>query len=210
MQLTAPTLIVTAGLPFAHAAAQDAPVTVHLEHDDADSIINVGDTVTWTLSIAFTTEAGAAAGAMNATLLANNSLGTSSDFAYTTTFDDARFGFNGGTTGGASNGAGIDAIGFINSLFVAAPFGGGPATYNNPLVAGTFEFTAATRGDLIYEFITGPRPAPFVTIDISSFAQNFYELEDVAFEIDTLTIVPTPATTLPFVALGLGITHRRR
>ena len=80
-------IIAVAGLASA-AAAQSA--TVSLTHNDGDSTINVGETVTWTLSVAFT--GGEVVSGVNMAILGDNALGTSSAMTYT--------GTNGGNNGG--------------------------------------------------------------------------------------------------------------
>ena len=209
------TLAVAAGLPFALAAApslaQSTTVTVRLEHDDADSIINVGETVAWSLSIEFEGFAdGSTASSLNADILADNALGTSSDFAYTASFVDAPAGFNGGTNGGNSSGAGIDLVNFTNSLFIEdCCFGSTPATRSNPLVVGAFDFTATARGTLRYTIVQSLTTLSFLSIDQSLFQTDEFDAEDVNFQIDTLTIVPSPASVIPFATLVLASRRRR-
>jgi len=82
------------------ASAQS--ITVSLTHDDADSLVQLGETTTWTLAIAFEgfSETSIVSG-LNATLAATEpGSGTVSDFEFNY--------FRAGSGGGASNGGGFD------------------------------------------------------------------------------------------------------
>ncbi|MFG0304722.1 MAG: VPLPA-CTERM sorting domain-containing protein [Phycisphaerales bacterium JB040] len=190
-------IIAVAGLASV-ATAQSA--TVFLQHDDADSTINVGETVTWTLSVAFT--GGEVVSGVNMAINGDNTLGTSSGMAYTAT--------NGGNNGGTSNGAGIGFVNLTNSLFIEA-FQGILALRDNPLVIGTFDFTAGAEGTLNYTIAKGQSSSAFVSVAQSAFAETlFANPGDVAIEIQSLTIVPTPASAALLGLGGLVATRRRR
>ncbi|MFG0304721.1 MAG: VPLPA-CTERM sorting domain-containing protein [Phycisphaerales bacterium JB040] len=198
-------LIAVAGLASA-AAAQS--VTVNLTHDDADSNIAIGETVTWTLSISFTGFAdGAAASGGNMRINGDNALGTSSDMTYTPV--------NGGNAesttpeSGDSNGAGIQFVSWTNSIFLES-FGGGPAIKTNPFVVGTFDFTGNAEGTLNYSVVRGQATSAFVSIDLSAFATSNFTTADVSYNVQSLTIVPTPASAALLGLGGLVATRRRR
>jgi len=190
-------IIAVAGLASA-AAAQSA--TVSLTHNDGDSTINVGETVTWTLSVAFT--GGEVVSGVNMAVNGNNALGTSSDMTYT--------GTNGGNNGGTSNGAGIGFVNLTNSLFIEA-FQGILADRANPLVIGTFDFTAGAEGVLTYSVDKGQSSSAFVSVAQSAFAETlFANPADVQISVQSLTIVPTPASAALLGLGGLVATRRRR
>jgi len=194
-------------LPGAPAAAQD--VTVRLTHDDDDSVILVGESVTWTLEIQFVDYSGSSvASSTNMEILADNTLGVSSDFTYTPAHADTGEGFNGGTNGGTSNGAGVGFINFTNWICIECDFFPRPS-YANPLVVGDFEFTATNTGTLDYTFADGQASSPFVEIQLNAFASNLYSIDEVAFDIDTLTIVPSPGA-LALFALAIPLVFSRR
>ncbi|MFG0304728.1 MAG: hypothetical protein ACF8Q5_00795 [Phycisphaerales bacterium JB040] len=187
-------------------ALAQVEATVSLTHDDADGIIGIGDTVTWTLAVGYTGDATHVA-TINMAILGDNSLGTSSNFAYST-FGDGQ-GFNGGTNGGTSNGAGIQFVNFNN---VDLPvFDPAPIRLDNPLTAGSFEFTASNIGTLEYELTRGLASSAFVVVSLSPFAEAlFIDPEDVTLVIDPLTIVPSPTTMSAMGLAGLIATRRRR
>lgn len=190
-------IIAVAGLASA-AAAQSA--TVSLTHDGG-ATVNIGDTVTWTLSVAFT--GAVAATGVNMSIQGDNTLGSSSSMTYTAT--------NGGNNDGASNGAGIGFVSLTNSLFLEA-FGGGAALRDNPLVIGTFSFTAASAGTLTYGVSKGQATSAFVSVGLSAFADvEFATTGDVAgINVQSLNIVPTPASAALLGLGGLVATRRRR
>lgn len=200
-------LIAVAGLASV-AAAQS--VTVNLTHDDADSMIFIGESVTWTLSVSFTGfPTGAVASGGNMAINGNNALGTSGEMAYT-----AVNGGNAKTTtpeSGTSNGAGITFVSWTNSIFLES-FGGGPTVKDNPFVVGTFDFTAGALGTLNYSLVTGQATSAFVSIDESAFSTQNFNLGDVALNIQSLTIteIPSPASAAMLGLGGLVATRRRR
>lgn len=182
------------------ATIASAQVTVNLTHDDADSIINVGESVTWTLSIDFT-DAGVLSGG-NMSIGGDNALGNSGDMAYTAT--------NGGNNGGTSNGAGIGFVNFTNSLFLEA-FGSGPALTDNPFVVGTFSFTAGAEGNLNYSITKGEASSAFASTAQSAFAETLYnEAGETQINVQSLSIVPTPASAALLGLGGLVAVRRRR
>ena len=190
-------IIAVAGLASA-AAAQSA--TVSLTHNDGDSTINVGETVTWTLSVAFT--GGEVVSGVNMAILGDNALGTSSAMTYT--------GTNGGNNGGDSNGAGIGFVNLTNSLFIEA-FQMIAADRSNPLVIGTFDFTGGAEGVLAYNVAKGQSSSAFVSVAQSAFAETlFANPGDVQISVQSLTIVPTPASAALLGLGGLVATRRRR
>jgi len=200
-------LIAVAGLASV-AAAQS--VTVNLTHDDADSMIFVGESVTWTLSVSFSGfPAGSAASGGNMAINGNNALGASTDMAYTPVN-----GGNAETTtpeSGDSNGVGITFVSWTNSIFLES-FGGGPAIKDNPFVVGTFDFTAGALGTLTYSVVTGQATSSFVSVDESAFSTQNFTAGEVAFNIQSLTItdIPSPASAAMLGLGGLVATRRRR
>jgi len=189
-------IIAVSGLT-AIASAQTA--TVSLTHNDADSVINVGETVTWTMTIEFT--GGEAVSGVNMRIDGDNALGQSSAFAYEAT--------NGGNNGGASNGAGIGFVNMTNSLFLES-FGGGPANRDNPLTIGTFDFTAGAAGTLAYSISTGEASSAFLTVAPNAFGDLAVAEGEASFNIQSLTIVPSPASAALLGLGGLVATRRRR
>ncbi|MFT5424949.1 MAG: hypothetical protein ACI89L_002752 [Phycisphaerales bacterium] len=196
-------IIALAGLATV-ASAQSA--TMVLSHDDVDGIINVGESVTWTLSVAFT--GGDAASGGNQVISGDNALGNSSAMAYTPT--------NGGSNGGSSNGAGIGFVNWTNSLFLEAF--GSPADHSNPFVVGSFSFTASAVGVLNYSFARGTvgggqADSAFVSIAQTAFAETLFDTEStagVSYDIQSLTIVPSPASAALLGLGGLVAVRRRR
>ena len=178
-------------------------VDVWLLHDDADGVINLGETVTWTLSVAFTGyPASATAGYMNASILANDpGLAGSSDMTYAPLLP---FSY-----GGLSDGnGGIGWVGFTNVDYVG--FGWPPAIYDNPLTVATFTTTGLSAGVLTYDFADGFSSGAFLEIAHSAFASTVFDLDEVTYSIDTLTIVPAPASALLLAPVGLLAVRRRR
>jgi len=182
------------------ALAQDDPsAAVYLTHDDADGVIAVGETVTWSLEIGFT--GAELASGCNIAIHADNTLGESSPMHIQP--------FNGGNNGGTSNGAGFDYVNFTNSIFLEA-FSGVVADRSNPLLVGEFDFTATRAGTLEYELVNGPASFAFVSIAQTAFAQTDFSSYEVAIITDTLTIVPSPSSLTPLALVGLLANRRRR
>lgn len=193
-------LIAIAGLASV-ASAQSA--TVNLTHDDADGTIMTGESVTWTLSVSFDGfAADATAGGGNMAI--NGTLGASSAMTYTET--------NGGNNGGESNGAGIGFVNWTNSLFLEAFNPGSPADRSNPFVVGTFTGTYADVGTTDYTVDLGTALSAFLGIDVSAFATTNLNSEDVARNIQRLSVtdIPSPASAALLGLGGLVATRRRR
>lgn len=206
------TSVLIAAALTAPSLAQDESVVVSLTHDDTDGVIQIGETVTWTVMISIDDPEGELwIGGANMEILGDNTLGTSTDLAYTAIHDDTEYPFNGGTSGGASNGAGIGLVNFSNLAFLEC-FGPqcNPARAN-PLTVGTFDFTSAQRGVLNYDVERGSLNSPFFEIGFSAFTSiQVDDPELITFDIDTLTIVPAPASALLLAPAGLLATRRRR
>lgn len=201
----------TLGGSMLATAAMGQNATVMLHHDDADGIISVGETVTWSLSIAF--ENAQVAASSNMEILADNTLGVSSDFVYAHSERPNGFstGFIGGYIEGSSNGAGIDLVRFFNSLFFEGCTSCGYAFNDNPLVVGTFTFTATRPGTIDYSFALGRADDAFVQLDYSAFQYEYFDTpDDVAILTDSLTIIPAPASALLLAPAGLLAARRRR
>jgi len=180
------------------ATAQSAHVMLH--HDGGASI-NVGDSVTWTLSVSYT--GGGAVSGGNMVISGDNALGTSSAFAYTPT--------NGGNNGGTSNGAGIGFVNWTNSLFLEAF--GNPADHSNPFVAGTFSFTAGAVGTLSYAVTKGEASSAFTSVAQDAFNETLFDdvgAAGLTIDVMDLNIVPTPASAALLGLGGLVAVRRRR
>ena len=196
-------LILIAGLASV-ASAQSA--TVNLTHDDADGLIMIGDSVTWTMTVSFSGFAGdPVAGGGNMSIGGNNAVGTSSAMTYTPT--------NGGNNGGTSNGAGIGFVNWTNSLFLEAFNPGSTADRSNPFVVGTFSFTAGAEGVLSYAITKGQASSAFVSVASSAFAETLYADTNAAgltIQVQDLNIVPSPASAALLGLGGLVAIRRRR
>jgi len=195
-------LILIAGLASV-ASAQSA--TVNLTHDDADGLIMIGDSVTWTMTVSFSGFAGdPVAGGGNMSIGGNNAVGTSSAMTYTPT--------NGGNNGGTSNGAGIGFVNWTNSLFLEAFNPGSTADRANPFVVGTFSFTGTGLGSVDYAVNIGQAASAFLGIDVSAFSTTNLTSANVGRNIQSLTVtdIPSPASAALLGLGGLVATRRRR
>ena len=195
-------LILIAGLASV-ASAQSA--TVNLTHDDADGLIMIGDSVTWTMTVSFSGFAGdPVAGGGNMSIGGNNAVGTSSAMTYTPT--------NGGNNGGTSNGAGIGFVNWTNSLFLEAFNPGSTADRSNPFVVGTFSFTGTGLGSVDYAVNIGQAASAFLGIDVSAFSTTNLTSANVGRNIQSLTVtdIPSPASAALLGLGGLVATRRRR
>ncbi|MFT5424950.1 MAG: hypothetical protein ACI89L_002753 [Phycisphaerales bacterium] len=195
-------LIAIAGLASV-ASAQSA--TVNLTHDDADGLILVGESVTWTMSVSFTGFTGdPVAGGGNMAINGDNAVGTSGAMTYTPT--------NGGNNGGSSNGAGIGFVNWTNSLFLEAFNPGSPADRSNPFIVGTFSYTGDALGTANMSVDQGGAVSAFLGIDISAFATTNLNSADVARNVQGLTVtdIPSPASAALLGLGGLVATRRRR
>ena len=191
-------IIAVAGLASV-AAAQSA--VVNLTHDGGAEI-NIGDSVTWTLSVDFT--GGECVSGVNMSIVGDTALGTSSSMTYTPT--------NGGNNGGSSNGSGIGFVNWTNSLLFEA-FGQGAADRSNPFVVGTFGFTATGEGILTYAIAKGQASSALVSVAPDAFNDILFEdvgAAGLSFEVQTLNIVPTPASAALLGLGGLVAVRRRR
>ena len=68
---------------------------------------------------------------------------------------------------------------------------------------------AEVPADLTFKFTHGPGTDPFVTMDWTAFIAVPFAIDDVTFDIDTLTIVPTPGAIALF-ALAIPLVFFRR
>jgi len=199
---TAPALIplaaITLALATPRATAQTGPMraTIHLTHDDHDSVIAVGDTVTWTLAVSFQNAHAAEGG--NLKLIAGANLGNASDMVFTET--------NGGANGGQAEGPHLPFINWTNSLLLDAF--GHPADRGNPFTVGTFQFTASATGTFTYDILKGWSSAPFLTLANSPLDRTDFAMGEPDLEIDTLTILPPPGSVAP-LALALAVGRRK-
>jgi len=189
-------------LATAFAAAQPQQAFVTLSHDDADSIVSIGDTVTWSLSVGFSGfDPGWVVGLGDLTIAGDNALGTASDMTY-------EF-FNGGAFFGTSNGAGVSEIRFGNAPFCVDTLCT-PARADNPLLIGSFSFTAASQGTLSYSVTEGTASWGFVEMQLDQFTRIAFGDTQTTMNVSSLTILPSPAAAAPLVIGGLLATRRRR
>lgn len=217
MRTQSPTLFAVA---FAAGLAQAQLASVSLTHDDSDGIINVGETVTWTLAIELISQPDLAVLSEVNIALGSTTLG----LLETATFEFTPFtpgggqeGWNGGEPIAISNPqGGFEQIALLNSAWLEA-FGGGAADRRNPFVVGRFAATARELGQGTFsitesgsEFGVNSNLAPFSFDRAALDFGNPIELNEVTLAIDTLTIVPTPSTTIPITLVVLLATRRRR
>ncbi|MFT5424943.1 MAG: hypothetical protein ACI89L_002746 [Phycisphaerales bacterium] len=196
------------------AIAQNA--TVNLTHDDADGTILVGETVTWSLVIEYEQlgEQDIVSG-LNAALTASDAgLAAASDFAFRLNESALTDPIVTATADGIG---GFEQIGFINSLLLDFDSFLFTADRRNPLPVGSFQTTALSVGQLTYGFSFstldsgGAASNTFMTHDQSAF--NSYldvPIENITFNIDTLTIVPAPASALLLAPAALLASRRRQ
>jgi|GEM_PF-925116 len=205
-------LIALASNP-AHAQTVQS-VTVRLEHDDADSVIHVGDTVTWTLWVEFTGyEDWQWLGFFESSLTASNDLVSISNIEFDP-YPAEQIGFGVRPTATLAE---TEQSSFTRIMFDQTPQEGFhvPAPHpDSPLAVVSFETTAVQHGDLSFAFGQLENDyfyASFVTIGLSYFlTADYYDMADTTVLTDTLTIIPTPASTLIFTSLTLAPTRRRR
>lgn len=191
----------TLALAAASAAAQQQAF-VTLSHDDADGVIAIGDSVNWSLWVGFSGfDPGWVVGLGDLNILGNNALGTATDMSY-------EF-FNGGAFFGESNGAGLDEIRFGNAPFCVDTLCT-PARDDNPLLIGTFSFTATNAGTLEYVVTEGSASWGFVEMQFDQFTRVAFNETQTTLNISSLTIVPSPAAAAPLLVGGLIATRRRR
>jgi len=190
-------------LATASAAAQPPQqVSVSLSHDDADSVIALGETVTWSLAIGFDGfEPGWVVGLGDINILGDNTLGTATDMSY-------EF-FNGGAFFGESNGAGVSEVRFGNAPFCVDTLCTPPRD-DNPLLVGTFSFTAASHGTLDYTLTEGAATWGFVEMQLDQFTRIVFDESQATLDVSSLTILPSPAAAATLLMGGLLATRRRR
>ncbi|MFT5424948.1 MAG: hypothetical protein ACI89L_002751 [Phycisphaerales bacterium] len=188
-------------LASASASAQQQ-ASVSLSHDDLDGIIAIGDTVTWSLWVGFSGfDPGWVVGLGDLTITGDNSLGTASDMSY-------EF-FNGGAFFGTSNGAGLSEIRFGNAPFCVDTLCT-PARDDNPLLIGSFTFTAASQGTLNYALAEGTASWGFVEMQLDQFTRVAFDENQTTLNVSSLTILPSPGAFAGLALGGLLATRRRR
>lgn len=193
-----PLAAITLALASPRAIAQSGPMraTIHLTHDDTDSVIAIGETVTWTLAVSFQNAHAAEGG--NLKLIAGANLGVASDMVFTET--------NGGTNGGQAEGPHLPFVNWTNSLLLDAF--GHPADRTNPFTVGTFQFTASAPGTFTYDILKGWSSAPFLTLANSPLDRTDFAMGEPDLEIDSLTILPPPGSAA-LLTLGLAVSSRK-
>ena len=192
---------VVPALALATTAATAQTVSVNLTHDDVDGIIAIGETVTWSLSIGHSGfDPGWVVGLGNMTVTGDNTLGTSTDFVYEY--------FNGGTFLGTSNGAGIDDIRFGNAPFCIDPLCD-PHNTDNPMLIGTFDFTATQAGLLDYDLSEGTANWGFVEMQLDIVTRDAFDVFSTAILSNSLLIVPSPGSLAMIAGAGLLAARRR-
>ncbi|MFG0304729.1 MAG: hypothetical protein ACF8Q5_00800 [Phycisphaerales bacterium JB040] len=194
----APLLLVSLSTLAANAQPGQMRATIHLHHDDPDSIIQIGETVTWTLSIAFQNAAAAEGG--NLKLIASDNLGFASEMTFTPT--------NGGFNADTPQGPHLPFINWTNSLLLDAF--GHPANRANPFTVGSFQFTATGQGTFTYDVLKGWASAPFLTLANSPLDRTNFDQGQPDLDIDSLAIVPSPAPAALLAAGILLVWCRRR
>lgn len=188
-------------LATAPASAQQAAF-VTLAHDDADNTISIGDTVTWSLSVGFSGfDPGWVVGLGDINIQGDDLLGTSSDMAY-------EF-FNGGAFQGLSNGSGVSEVRFGNAPFCVDTLCTPPRD-DNPLLIGTFSFTASAAGTLDFTLSEGTASWGFVEIQLDQFTRVAFDENQATHNISSLLIVPSPASAAMLGLAGLVGFRRRR
>jgi hypothetical protein len=199
------------------ASAQLNPI-VTISHNDADDIVNVGDVVTWTVSISWTS---------------NGALGGGDDYMFGANLKFDAAGGIGGTAGARTQGAGVlpgttfnggGATGLsIDNVTFADAFGGqfGRADANGAafvLVSWTTTIESGNVGDTLSYSADkrslgttaaltvasgGAFAPPFVT-------NNFQTNADFEVVSDRVQIVPTPGALALLGLGGLAAGRRRR
>jgi hypothetical protein len=179
--------ILTLGVACALAPAQSA--TIHLTHDDADGEVRPGDTVTWTLSVAFTGADAALSGNLRLIATAPNAA-EASEFV----FQPARYGPIEDNTvdgNGVPDGAGgFENLVWDNPLFY--DFGYYNYDTSNPFVIGTFSTTTNWFGILDYELEPADPESAFLTLSrfLGLFTESFSR-EEVEFVVEPLRVGPS-------------------
>lgn len=187
------------------ALAQES-VSLSLTHGMNSSVVEIGQVVTWTLTME---HAGFSDGSLNSSVFAAlwpsiDDLGGTSDFAYTQ-------GFNGGTNGGTAEGMGFALINFTNSFLGHWQI---PVDQSNPLVIGTFTTTVTDTGSGALSYELAPSPLvdpgfPVAAVEGSAFSTTTFSLEQISFHSDFI-VVPAPASALLLTPTGLLAVRRRR
>jgi len=161
-------------LATAPAAAFQPAVAVTLTHDNGGPAVQIGDSVTWTLTIALSGFEGLSPSpvveSINMALNPSDpAFGWGTGFVYNT-------GFNGGTAGGAMTDLGFADLSLTNSLLLEGF--GAPADHANPLVVGTFTTTADGTASLTYSLGTGTGLGSLVTVGLTAFSNTGFALAD--------------------------------
>ena len=68
-----------------------------------------------------------------------------------------------------------------------------PAVADNPLLVGTYSFTATSAGTLDYTVAEGTANWGFVEIQFDQFQRVAFDHNQTSISVDSLTIVPAPA-----------------
>ena len=200
------------------ATAHAQSLTLTLTHDDDDGVVQIGDTVTWTLigthegfEISQFWIDGPVFGGMTVGLRATPGLVSNSTIAFNENpadFNDSPPGFTTPRSEPDGDG-GFGLVTFTNSIFLYIGCGACAVGDANPLTVGTFTTTALQPGQLDYTFTDPSRGTYSFFVAISQFEEFRLAPEQVFFDLQSLTIVPTPASVLLLAPASLIASRRR-